>query len=113
MKITIDYESAWRNSFLDGSNDEPLPKHGRNFVASMTELKKEENYHKKSITKNTVLGVLSRLIGDQRKLYQARASESYYFSDIESEVSFQDKPSCISQEIAYIRNIKGSTDQNS
>lgn len=113
MKIIIDYESAWRNSFLDGSNDAPLPKKGRNFVASMTELKKEVNYQERSITKNTVLGVLSRLIGDQRKLYQARESEKYYFLDIEDNISFQDNPSCISQEITYIRNIKGSTDQNS
>ena len=35
MKIVIDYEASWRNSFLDGVNDEPLPKKGRNFVASM------------------------------------------------------------------------------
>lgn len=26
MRIIIDYEASWRNSFLDGSNDEALPK---------------------------------------------------------------------------------------
>lgn len=26
MRIIIEYESSWRNSFLDGSNNEPLPK---------------------------------------------------------------------------------------
>ncbi len=110
MKIIIDYESSWRNSFLDGSNDETLPKKGRNFVASMTELKKEQNYHKRDVTKNTVMGILSRLIGDQR---QARNSENYYFADLEQAITFADKPSVINQEIAYIRNMKGSTDQNS
>ena len=42
MKIIIDYESSWRNSFLDPdtSNNEPLPKNGRKFVGSMTSLKK-------------------------------------------------------------------------
>lgn len=113
MRIIIDYEASWRNSFLDGSNDEPLPKKGRNFVASMTELKKPENFHERSVTKNTVMGILSRLIGDQRKLYDAKASDGYYFADIESKIDFVDKPTVINQEIAYIRNMKGSTDQNS
>ena len=113
MRIIIEYESSWRNSFLDGSNDEKLPSKGRNFVASMTELKKPENYFQREVTKNTVMGILSRLIGDQRKLYQARASEDYYFADKEELIAFEDKPKVINREIAYIRNMKGSTDQNS
>lgn len=115
MRIIIDYESSWRNSFLDGSNNEKLPKKGRNFVASMTELKKEVNYHQRKITDKTVLGVLSRLIGDQRKLYQARESEHYYFANLEDKITFNDIDSkrIETKEIAYIRNIKGSTDQNS
>lgn len=46
MKIIIDYDSSWRNSFLDPttSNNEPLPKKGRKFVGSMTNLKKSENF---------------------------------------------------------------------
>jgi hypothetical protein len=28
MQIIIEYESSWRNSFLDGSNNQPLPKGG-------------------------------------------------------------------------------------
>ncbi|ENU32652.1 type I-Fv CRISPR-associated protein Cas5fv [Acinetobacter parvus] len=113
MRIIVEYESSWRNSFLDGSNDEPLPKKGRNFIASMTELKKPENFYQRTITKNTVMGILSRLIGDQRKLYMARQSEHYYFADKEQLITFEDKPEVINHEIAYIRNMKGSTDQNS
>lgn len=113
MRIIIDYESSWRNSFLDGSNDEALPKKGRNYVASMTELKKPENYHDRPVSKNTVLGILSRLIGDQRKLYQAKQSEHFYFADIEDAISFKDMPEVVNREIAYLRNMKGSTDQNS
>ena len=113
MRIIIDYEASWRNSFLDDNNDQPLPKKGRNYVASMTELKKPENYLQKSVSKNTVLGILSRLIGDQRKLYQARQSEHFYFSDIENIINFEDRPKVINREIAYLRNMKGSTDQNS
>lgn len=113
MRIIIDYEASWRNSFLDGSNDEPLPKNGRNFVASMTELKKAENFHERAVCKNTVMGILSRLIGDQRKLYDAKASDDYYFADIEPKIDFIDKPDIINQEVVYIRNMKGSTDQNS
>ncbi|GAB3050142.1 hypothetical protein GCM10027155_15100 [Acinetobacter apis] len=113
MRIIIDYESSWRNSFLDGSNDEPLPKKGRNFIASMTELKKPENFYPRAVNKNTVMGILSRLIGDQRKLYSARQSEYYYFADKEQVITFQDKPHVINHEMTYLRNMKGSTDQNS
>lgn len=113
MRIIIDYEASWRNSFLDGSNDEALPKKGRNYVASMTELKKPENYHNRSVGKNTVLGILSRLIGDQRKLYQAKQSDHFYFSDMEDAISFKDTPKVVNREIAYLRNMKGSYDKNS
>ncbi len=116
MQITIDYEASWRNSFLDGDNNEHLPKKGRNFVASMTELRKNENYISRNVTKDTILGVLNRLIGEQRKLYQSRESYyemPYYFTSIENNITFEDNPTVLNQEIVYIRNIKGSTDQSS
>jgi hypothetical protein len=112
MQILIEYESSWRNSFLDGSNNEPLPKKGRNFVGSMTSLKVAENFIQRDITPDTVMGILNRLIGDQRKLYQARSQPNYYFSDIEPVVGFVDK-AVTNNEVVYIRNMTGSTDQNS
>lgn len=121
MKITIEYESSWRNSFLEGCNNEPLPKQKdggtyRKFIGSMKNLNdrnKPENFIKREVTLDTVMGVLNRLIGDQRKLYQSRLGDSYYFSEIESEVSFRDIPAFLNSEMTYIRNITGSTDQNS
>lgn len=115
MKITIEYEASWRNSFLDPntSNNEPLPKNGRKFIGSMTNLKNVDNYISRQVSIDTVMGVLNRLIGDQRKLYQARSNQNYYFRDLEKVVSYQDTPKFISNEITYIRNISGSTDQNS
>lgn len=115
MQIIIEYESSWRNSFLDGSNNEPLPKSGRNFIASMTTLKKAGNYKKCNVSKDTVMGVLNRLIGEQRKLYQARQDKAYYFSEIEKVLQDEDivDKSMISNEMVYIRNISGSEDQNS
>lgn len=113
MKIAIEYEASWRNSFLDGNNNEPLPKEGRKFIGSMTNLKNAENYIQREITLDTVMGILNRLIGDQRKLYQSREDAQYFFKDIEPLISFQDKPKYINTEITYIRNITGSTDQNS
>lgn len=112
MKITIRYNSCWRNSFLDGDNNEPVPKKGRKYIASMTNLKKSENFIKRDVTKDTIMGVLNRLIGDQRKLYQSRQSKDYYFANIENKVTCNDKPQ-ITQEMTYLRNISGSTDQNS
>ena len=116
MKITIDYESSWRNSFLDGSNNEPLPKKGRKFIASMTELGTPENYISREVTHDTVLGVLNRLIGDQRKLYQAKqglGDQPHYFAELEQSIDFTDNPKTCSHEMVYLRNMKGSTDQNS
>jgi len=115
MKIIIEYDSCWRNSFLDGSNNEPLPKKGREFLGSMTSLKKEGAFKCHETTLNTVMGVLNRLIGDQRKLYQARDKlyeQSYFFEDLEEKVTFSDKTEN-TNEMTFIRNMKGSTDQNS
>ncbi|MFO9001390.1 type I-Fv CRISPR-associated protein Cas5fv [Legionella pneumophila serogroup 1] len=115
MKITIDYEASWRNSFLDGSNNQPIPKKGRDFIGSMTKLASDENYQNRQITIDTVLGVLNRLIGDQRKLYQIKqglGGHKHYFEDIIEFIRFEDKPKAQSQEIAYIRNMSGNTDQN-
>jgi len=115
MKIEIEYESSWRNSFLDGDNNSPLPKKGRDYLGSMTTLKKEGNFIKREITIDTIMGILNRLIGDQKKLYQARNkvySDRYYFEHLENRISFDDH--CrTTQEIVYVRNMKGSTDQNS
>ena len=115
MKIEIEYEASWRNSFLDGSNDEALPKKGRKFIGSITALKKSENYIERKVELSTVMGILNRLIGDQRKLYQAREDNAYYFKDIESLVTFDDVKSkrTESTELVYLRNMSGNTDQNS
>ncbi|MGI2027471.1 type I-Fv CRISPR-associated protein Cas5fv [Endozoicomonas acroporae] len=121
MLIEVTYESSWRNSFLAGSNNEPIPKKGRAFIGSMTALKKKEegkhnNFIERDITHDTVMGVLNRLIGDQRKLYLSRLSQHYYFADIEPSIHFKDKPAefgGVTQETVYLRNISGSTDKQS
>ena len=113
MNITIEYESSWRNSFLEGSNNEPLPATGRKFIGSMTNLKSSENFMQRQVTIDTIMGILNRLIGDQRKLYQARESTDYFFRELESIIDYKDKPTVINTEMTYIRNITGSTDQNS
>lgn len=114
MKITIAYEASWRNSFLDSSNNEPVPKGGRKFIGSMKELKKEGNFKKHEVTRNTVMGILNRLIGDQRKLWQSRQSNDYFFQTLESEqkINFVDRVEVETQEMVFIRNVSGSTDQN-
>ncbi len=113
MKIEIEYEASWRNSFLDGSNNEALPKKGRKFIGSITALKKSENYITRDVTHGTVMGILNRLIGEQRKLYQARKDENYFFKEIESLVTFRDDIKVKNSEIVYLRNMSGNTDQNS
>jgi hypothetical protein len=46
-------------------------------------------------------------------LYQSRNGNNYFFEELEPLVSFNDKPEYINNEMTYIRNITGSTDQNS
>ena len=113
MKIEIEYEASWRNSFLDGSNDEALPKKGRKFIGSITVLKKPENYITRDVTHSTVMGILNRLIGEQRKLYQAREDKNYFFKEIEPLVTFNDDVKVKNSELVYLRNMSGNTDQNS
>ncbi len=113
MKIIIEYEASWRNSFLDGSNNEVLPKNGRKFIGSMTSLKKAENFLPREVTIDTVMGVLNRLIGDQRKLYQSRGDEAYFFKDIEALIQYEDKPTVVNNEMTYIRNMNNSFDKTS
>lgn len=115
MRITIEYDSCWRNAFLGGSNNETVPKKGREFLGSMKSLKKEGNFKVCESTLDTVMGVLNRLIGDQRKLYQARSKtyeSTYYFENLEDKVSFMDKPQ-LTNEITFIRNMTGSFDRES
>ncbi|MDF0605741.1 type I-Fv CRISPR-associated protein Cas5fv [Neisseriaceae bacterium TC5R-5] len=115
MKIFIEYDSCWRNSFLEGNNNESIPKNGRDYLGSMTNLKKEGNFKLCETSLDTIMGVLNRLIGDQRKLYQARGKKyesNYYFEDLERKISFVDN-SKLTNEITFIRNMNGSADQNS
>ena len=115
MKLTIHYDSSWRNSFLQGNNNEPADKKGRKFIGSMTEVKKAGNFIRREITNDTVMGVLNRLVGDQRKLYQSRAANDYYFKGMEEKITFADKQTkyADTQEVVYLRNTTGSEDQNS
>jgi uncharacterized protein (UPF0335 family) len=88
MKIIIEFDSIWQNSFLYGQDDKPIDKNNKRVFKATS---KNKEIDKKEISKNTVLGILSRLIGDQRKLYQARESEDYYFKDKEEFIDFQIK----------------------
>ncbi len=105
MQITIEYDSIWQNSFLAGSDDQPISKkNNRKFIATS----KSKDHSVKEITKNTVLGVLCRLIGDQRKLYQIRESKDYYFRDIENLITHQNKGDQTTKETVFIVNKSNS-----
>lgn len=114
MEITIEYHSCWRNSFLDKTNNEKVDKkNNREYIASTTRLKKPENFIKRDITIDTIMGVLNRLIGEPRKLWQAREDENYYFKDIEPLVQFNDNVKCLSQERVYLRNLNANPNPSS
>lgn len=112
MRIIIEYEASWRNSFLDGSNNQAPGK--RKYVGSITALKKKDNQMDRAITKDTVMGVLNRLIGDRRKLYQSRSDENYYFKELESVLSDEHihDEALLNNELIYLRNLSGNKDKN-
>ncbi|MFV1872589.1 MAG: type I-Fv CRISPR-associated protein Cas5fv [Oleiphilus sp.] len=89
MKLLIEFDSCWQTSFLGGDPNKRVSKkeNSRPFVA--TTKTRGEKYQ--PITLDTVMGVLLRLIGEQRKLYQVRESDTYYFRDIEGVVSWSEK----------------------
>lgn len=112
MQIIIQYESSWRNSFLSGSNNEIISKtNERKFIASTKQLNDDpEKYIERRITKDTVMGVLNRLIGDQRKLYQSRQDKNYYFKNIEKALTdhhISDDIDSLSSEIVRVTNLIG------
>lgn len=103
MRISIEFDSCWQTSFLDGDSNSPVSKkdNPRKFVAT-TKTRGEKNM---PITKDTVMGVLCRLIGEQRKLYQARSSSNYYFSEMEDKVFFSIRNrEEITHELIYLTN---------
>lgn len=112
MRILIEYDSCWHMSFLGDDDKKPIEKvnsrtnipidtgYMQKFVATSKAQGQKESH----ISLSTVLGILSRLIGDQRKLYQARNSNNFYFSDIESFISFKEVKTEISNELVYLTN---------
>ena len=83
MVVHIKFDSIWQNSFL---KDDDMQK--RKFIAT-SKARGQDLF--RPITENTILGVLSRLIGDQRPLKLARESGDFYFDDIATKISHQMK----------------------
>jgi hypothetical protein len=113
MKIKIEYDSIWNNSFLDGDNNTDIPKNGRKYIASSSGLKDPNNFKKKEITKDTVMGVLNLLIGGRDKLHRLRKREDYFFKDKEERIFFENCIENKNMEVSFLRNFNNSTDQNS
>lgn len=113
MLVVIEYDSCWQTGFLSDDPNKPIDysKRGKtNFHAdngfSQKFVATSGTRGEKSIPLSdmTILGVLSRLIGDQRKLFQAKRSDNYYFADIEDKITWQLKNDIASDELAYITN---------
>ncbi|HGF7184746.1 TPA: type I-Fv CRISPR-associated protein Cas5fv [Vibrio cholerae] len=107
MKIAIEFDSCWQTSFLGDDEKKSFDLHSNTVTYSKGDFKGSlrKNYHALDgyeqkfvattgtrgekytpISKNTILGVLCRLIGDQRPLWKAKQSSDFYFSDIEDKI---------------------------
>ena len=97
MRIYIEYDSCWQNSILDNKTISPNSK-TRKFNKS------KPGGNSQKISKSTVLGVLYRLIGDQRTLHRIKESDNHYFSDIEETIDFELKNTSSSEELVMLIN---------
>ena len=107
LEIYVRFHSQWRNRFLDGDNNEPLaPKKTRPFIASSQRINLQKGLQYANPGHDTVMGVLNRLIGDQRKLHQSRSDNEYYFGDMEAnnQITFEFKDEIISHEVVSLRD---------
>ena len=102
MRIVIEYDSCWQTGFLDGDSNLPVSNkdNPRKFVATSGTRGETST----PISDDTVLGVMSRLIGDQRKLYQIRQSGNCYFSDIQGNMTWRVLTEQTATELMYLTN---------
>lgn len=120
MKIIINYESIWQNSFVNKTVNETVNKKGvissqviSSYKASMKSIKDNKGLTESPITQNTVMGVLNRLIGERHILEKARQRPDYFFKDIEHLITFNNKIEFTNEELVYLRNLSGHPDPNS
>lgn len=108
MKILIDYSSKWSASFADPiTYENKVPSLDKLKDNSMSEVKDVylnendtyettmrkigdvyQNFSYKSVDKNTVLGILSRLLGEVRYLDKVREEEDHIINRLSEKVSF-------------------------
>lgn len=112
MRILIEFDSCWQTSFLGDDIKKPVAK-----VSSKTNKPSSDGYMQKfvatsgtrgetpaPISLSTILGILSRLIGDQRKLFQSRQSDNYYFTDLEDKITWNLSEPKTVNELMYLTN---------
>jgi hypothetical protein len=104
--IGIKYDSCWQNSFLD-DKEKKIAKTG-GYIREFN-IKTKPNGGAQPISKNTILGVLYRLIGEQRTLKEIQNSDYAYFKDIEEKIifNFADKQTT-ENELVMLINKKNS-----
>jgi hypothetical protein len=108
MKICIKYNDSWENSFSEGNQDTHFNK-TRAFIGSSSA--GFDKYKEIETNHGTIMGILNRLIGDQRRLFQIRQDPDYFFKHLENKITF-DEDKKITDEIVFLRNLNQASDQN-
>jgi len=125
MKVIINYNSKWGNSFLSEKNEfkvEDNVHKNRSYVASLSKINSFKNknnslnfYKQKEIGLDTVYGLLYRLIGARKPLEKVLVEDSSILKVLieKNKINFEEKTKDLSDESVYLRNDSLSTDQNS
>lgn len=102
MRIIIEYNSIWGNSFI--SEDKKNGKL-RKYICSRKNLKNPENFIEKRITLDTAKGILYRLCGAINKLYQFKNSDNIIENLFrENKVEIINIKKSHNNEVIYLRN---------
>lgn len=112
MRITIEFDSCWQTSFLSDDEKKPCSSQKDNmnkpsshgYIQKFVATAKARGETPAPITENTVLGILCRLIGYQKKLYSLKETDDFYFKDIQDRITFRLKNRQENDELLYVTN---------
>lgn len=102
MKLYVSYASSWRGQMLEGNNSKDWFNRNRKVIRK-GDLKSGFVPYDVKISNNTILGIIYRLVGEQRRLW--RVLETGEYLGISGKIDFIDNINFISREAVALREI--------
>lgn len=107
MRLVINYNNVWRGKILEGNNSKDWFNKNRKVMRKVNKDIKKLGINSlpvsTPISDNTVLGIIYRLVGEQRKLWRVLEVKDYL--NIVGKINFTNEESFISRESIALREI--------